>query len=489
MRPPLIIRLHSFENLKRIISILLIFFLTLGIFLVARITPAYAAASLYLSPAGKTVNKGDQFSIAIRVNTGGDPVNAVEATITYPTAKLSFGNIDYAGSGFEIQAEETVSGNIIRTIRGTVTPKNGDKLVATVTFKAKASGKATVSFTSDCNVVRSSDNTNILSGKTGGTYTIKDTGGDPGGDPGGTPQPSNGSTPTSTSTSTATSKKKGTTAPIISDIKVVSLSPKSATITWKTNEKSTSIVEYGIAKGLGFIVSDKKMVTSHKLALSKKLLSPGSRIYYMVRSKDAAGNVGKSKVTSFKTKGYTAKIRVLDLSDKPVKSAKVTLVPDFDLTVTDEAGFAVFTDIAPGKHSVNVEVDGQTVAETITVEKTKDPSQVQNFEIKIAALATTKGVELPGLNTVIIIGILAAVAAVLFWLLKFRIFSLQKAHGGSSSSNKRQSKEVVGSEDSGVEESKEKDLPSLAPDSFESKKGPRKEQKMKVFTAEKEEGE
>ena len=74
-------------------------------------------------------------------------------------------------------------------------------------------------------------------------------------------------------------------------------------------------------------------MTSHKLTLSKKLISAGTRIYYAVSGRDKAGNSAKSKLTSFKTKGYNAKIKVLDLSGKPVKGAKVTLLPGKSETI------------------------------------------------------------------------------------------------------------------------------------------------------------
>jgi hypothetical protein len=130
------------------------------------------------------------------------------------------------------------------------------------------------------------------------------------------------------------------------------------------------------------------------------------------------------------------------------------------------------------------------VAETITVKKTGNHAKVQQFEIRIAALATTQGVELPGLNTVILIGVLAAAGLVLFLLLKFRILSLQKVHVEGSKKGGGKAQEPVKSEGSSKPDSSDdSDLPSLAPDTLtpktESKKGLSKEPKMEVFKSEK----
>lgn len=462
--------------MKSLAAYSLIGALFLGLFTFINPVPAHSATgTLYLSPASKTVNVGAKFTVAIRVNSGVVNVNAVQANLSYPTGKLNFVSISVAGSAFEQQYQNTGGGGSVKIARATVTPVKGDKLIASVTFKAKKASTASISFASGTAVVKSSDSKELPTTKQGGTYTIKSsTGTKP--PPDGTTTPPPTTTPPTTTTTTKTAKKD-TTAPKVANIKVVNIGLEKATVTWKTNERADSVVEYGISKKLGMAVSSREMVQVHKLSLSSKILTEGTRFYYQVRSKDKAGNVAKSKLTSFKTKGYNAKIRVLDLSGKPVKDAKVTLVPDFDLTITDEFGFAVFTDIAPGKHSVNVEVDGQTAAETIVIERTKNPDQVQKFEIKIAALATTKGFQLPDLSTVIVIGILGVAAVVLFWLFKFRMFGLRKVGVGGPQKSAGRVQQSIKPETPGPQASKSDEPPNLAPDSLAPKEDPKKKLK------------
>ena len=62
-------------------------------------------------------------------------------------------------------------------------------------------------------------------------------------------------------------------SPVITNIQVTSISSVSATVTWTTNEDSTSQVEYG-ASGYGFRRSGTGMVTTHSVSLS--VLSPVS---------------------------------------------------------------------------------------------------------------------------------------------------------------------------------------------------------------------
>ena len=81
---------------------LLSFFLILfALAAVANPSSVRAAATLYLSPASKTVNNGENFAVSVYTNTGGDPVNAVQANLSYPTATLQFISVDSSGSAFE----------------------------------------------------------------------------------------------------------------------------------------------------------------------------------------------------------------------------------------------------------------------------------------------------------------------------------------------------------------------------------------------------
>lgn len=128
---------------------------------------------LYLNPASKTVIQDTSFGVAVRVDTGGEEVNAVQANLTYPADRLEFVSIDPAGSAFEITAQSVGGNGSIKISRGTLTPVTGDKLIATVNFKAlSGDGSAEVVFASGSAVSRYSDSTDVMNGTDGGTYSF-----------------------------------------------------------------------------------------------------------------------------------------------------------------------------------------------------------------------------------------------------------------------------------------------------------------------------
>ena len=90
-----------------------------------------------------------------------------------------------------------------------------------------------------------------------------------------------------------------TVPPVISNV-VTSPAAQSATITWTTNEGSTSQVEYGLTTAYGSsTVLDSTLVTSHTVTVSG--LTAGTLYHYRVRSRDASGNERISSDFTFTT--------------------------------------------------------------------------------------------------------------------------------------------------------------------------------------------
>lgn len=91
-----------------------------------------------------------------------------------------------------------------------------------------------------------------------------------------------------------------TKAPVVSEVKATP-SISSAVITWKTNEESESKVEFDDTNPMieSRSVSDREDVKEHSLTLTG--LSASTTYYFIVRSTDAAGNVGSSSIMSFTT--------------------------------------------------------------------------------------------------------------------------------------------------------------------------------------------
>ena len=139
-------------------------------------TQAAETATMSLSPATKSINQGESFSVQIKENSNTEPVNAVQANLSYDVSMLDFVSINGEGSAFPVPLEESGGGGVVKI--GRMLPgesATGDQLVATLNFTAKTTpGTATVSFSSGTALVRSTDNTDILGSTIPGVYTIGD---------------------------------------------------------------------------------------------------------------------------------------------------------------------------------------------------------------------------------------------------------------------------------------------------------------------------
>jgi chitodextrinase len=89
-----------------------------------------------------------------------------------------------------------------------------------------------------------------------------------------------------------------TTPPAISDVSATGITTNSATIRWKTDEKSDSQVEYWSSPH-AVTPLDPAMVTSHEVQLSN--LIPATTYHYKVKSSDASGNLAVSDEYTFTT--------------------------------------------------------------------------------------------------------------------------------------------------------------------------------------------
>ncbi|WP_284985588.1 galactose oxidase-like domain-containing protein [Arthrobacter sp. fls2-241-R2A-172] len=93
-----------------------------------------------------------------------------------------------------------------------------------------------------------------------------------------------------------------TTPPVISGVSAGTPSTSGATITWTTDEASSTQVEYGTTAAYGQnTVQDPTLQTTHSAALSG--LSAGTLYHYRVKSADAAGNLAVSGDAAFTTAG------------------------------------------------------------------------------------------------------------------------------------------------------------------------------------------
>jgi cohesin domain-containing protein len=142
------------------------------------LAPFFAsAATLFVSPATRQVSIGQTFSITVRVNTHGVAVNAIEGTLTFNPAVLQVVSLSKTGSIFDVHVQEPKFSNTAGTVQwaGVILNPgfNGESgNLLTVNFKEIALGTGQIAMISGAVLANDGSGTNVLTGMSGGTYTI-----------------------------------------------------------------------------------------------------------------------------------------------------------------------------------------------------------------------------------------------------------------------------------------------------------------------------
>jgi hypothetical protein len=156
--------------------ILAVVLLTVLVGLLTQVVSHAYTAKAYLSPSRATLSRNATLTVEVRIDSGGELVNATQVSLVYPADKLELvGAVDYAGSVFEISAEETIGSGSVHLVRGTTQPKKGNLLFAKLVFRARFGvGKPTISILkAKTFIVRSTDNQNILGTTVGTKITLR----------------------------------------------------------------------------------------------------------------------------------------------------------------------------------------------------------------------------------------------------------------------------------------------------------------------------
>jgi hypothetical protein len=306
--------------------------------------PHASASTLYLSPGSANIPQGSTVSVSVGLNTKGESINGVTAYLNYPSDKLEVAWVSYGGS-FAIAAEGTYGGGAVRISRGNISGVVGNVNIATIGFRGKTQGPATVYFAAGSGAARASDSTDSLNlgGSTGGTFTV--VAAVPGGQTG------------TAAISPATMKDQK--APTITNINVSLISTSGATISWTTDEKADSQVEYGLQSGKYFLsLIDPNLTTNHTVKVQGTAFIPGMLYHFRVKSRDDAGNEGASNDATLQLKGYSVTIEILNINNKkPISDTQILLYGESDKTQMSANGKALFNDVSPGKHLVLMKIN------------------------------------------------------------------------------------------------------------------------------------
>jgi hypothetical protein len=134
------------------------------------------AATLSLSPGTGVYQVGGTWTTRVVVNTAGKPINAAEGTLSFNTSELQVLGISKGGSIFSLWTIEPSFSNTTGKVSfggGSPAGYTGSAgTVLTITWKAKTNGTPKVNFSSGSVLAADGQGTNVLTGMTGGTYTV-----------------------------------------------------------------------------------------------------------------------------------------------------------------------------------------------------------------------------------------------------------------------------------------------------------------------------
>jgi len=112
------------------------------------------AATLYLLPQSQTVYRGDSFIVEIRLDTGDEEINALEATLNFPANLLEVIDFSQGGSILNLWLKEpSIINGRISFIGGRAGGFKGEGLILKINFRGKEIGKAEISFKEDSKVL------------------------------------------------------------------------------------------------------------------------------------------------------------------------------------------------------------------------------------------------------------------------------------------------------------------------------------------------
>lgn len=142
----------------------------------AAVVSAQVAGALYLSPSTGAHTIGSSFTVTVRVNTAGQPINASDGFITFDASQLAVVGVSRAGSIFNLWTSEPAFSNDAGSISysgGTPTPYTGNGgAIMTITFRALRESSSTVRFSAGSILAADGKGTNIVGSLGSGVYTL-----------------------------------------------------------------------------------------------------------------------------------------------------------------------------------------------------------------------------------------------------------------------------------------------------------------------------
>ncbi len=163
------------NHMKKILVSLAAFYL---VFLL--VVPAHSQADgalLYLTPSDESHNVGEIFTVALRITSLHQSINAVEGLLKYSNKNVELVNISKTGSILSVWIDGPVFNNDkgeIKFAGGIPSPgfTGAGGILANLTFKAISEGPATIVWNKSSVLANDGKGTNILSSTENGNFII-----------------------------------------------------------------------------------------------------------------------------------------------------------------------------------------------------------------------------------------------------------------------------------------------------------------------------
>lgn len=133
------------------------------------------AATLYLSPSGGEYEVSRTILVDVLLNSSGEPINAVDVSIAYPTDLLEVKSVSKSKSILSLWPKEPVYSNGRLSFSGGVPAPgfNGTGNNLTISFLAKKEGEARLAITDGLVLAADGRGTNVLASRSGAVFAIK----------------------------------------------------------------------------------------------------------------------------------------------------------------------------------------------------------------------------------------------------------------------------------------------------------------------------
>jgi len=374
-----------------------------------------SSASVYASPSSSSVARGNQFTVQVRVNSGSNLMDSVQATLNFDSSKLQY--VSYSGGNFTtFSASSSASSfSYVGTILGGST--SSDKNMFSVTLKAINPGTASLSVSGAAVAYQGAAFSSV--GASGGSVSIVNpsSGGSGGGGGGGsnTSSPSSGGSSTDSGSATYsepnTEEAKDTTPPKLKGKPELKVSQDSITIIFKTDEPAKLRTTYKL-KDDSKSLTTEKLSSEHTVIIGKdQPLIPGTTYAVSITAEDADGNKAQIFKDGIRTTGVEYRVKIVDLEGNPLTNHLVKLFSDPIETTTDSDGLATFNDVTPGKHTLVFEVDGLVlrmpvqVGQALSLAEDGDIEEIK-LPVRFASIDQVSDSSHGGINGPLVLGAL-----------------------------------------------------------------------------------